>query len=166
MKKYLAIILAAAMVFGLASAAMAEDISKTATVKLSGTLGEKFLWTLPTLDLTTGEGTVSASGTLDVTDARLKSGNVIHLSVSTANAADGKDYLKVEGTDSVIPYTLTIGASTDKEQDLTPEEGEGSLAIAISADTSNNFVAGAFKDTITFMVSIAQPMAAQGGENG
>ena len=161
MKRILAVILAAVMVMGLATAVFADDKTldgDAGTTNVTYTTEEAYTVTIPA-DITLTSSKLSATGNVKVTNALLGSGETLKITVASSNG-----YNLVNG-DSKIAYTVKKGETTitaDANEVISVEAGvkitDTNSAALTFATTEANIkaatAAGAHKDTLTFTVSV------------
>ena len=161
MKKMIALVLAAVMTMSMTTAAFADQTvtNNTGTVDVTYTIAdsdESYIVTIPA-DVNLSSAAISKTGDVKVTNAVLKSGNTLKISVATANG-----FNLVNGV-SAIPYTVSDGAAAIANDGtvLTVAAGTASstktLTFATTADNVKQAtLTGAHKDTLTFTVSVTQ----------
>jgi len=165
MKKWIAILLAAVMAFGLTATAMAEALTlneaitqQTTTAYL--TVPEIFTWAIPEFEPTVTSEKITASGVVEFHQCFVKPENVITLSVASENGLCFKDSLGVAS----IPYSLIVTnpiAGMDCSYvtvDTLFCNLSGNISVSLEAMREGSFTAGTFSDKLTFTAQF-QPRA-------
>ena len=168
MKKVLAVVLAAAMVMSMTTAAFADDqvIDTNGSLVVSYGVDETFKVTIPA-DIALSADNLQGTGTVTATNVRLTDGTTMKVSVYSVN-----NYNLVNG-ESKIAYALKSGDKTYTNDDnVVLSVAAGSIAVTDSASTQLTFatsaeaveaatLAGAHQDTLSFSISFAREPGAE-----
>jgi len=163
MKKLMAIILAAAMVFGLAATAMAEEPkvntgAGSQAVEIGFSVPESFEWSIPDMDMgvqtpVNGEVNIDFTGDVTFTDCYLLANHHIEL-IARPSAMCGEN--NMDGfTPNGFGFSVFVNGA-QRAAVVYPTSNDFTIPIEIKGMYPISYQAGVFEDQITFLMGVVE----------